>query len=133
MFSWLLLESYFNHVSDILGVAKLDPPKRAVLEDKEYKVTDDGKLVEMTSHMPILKRALFILRNFSATDVEKLRKSKIWQDVKTAEDARNGLMHQKRGVELTSFDLQRAETIRRSVVEFIRRVNTAIFRKSVDL
>ena len=34
MCSWMLLESYFNYISEVLSVADLDPHKRVVLEDK---------------------------------------------------------------------------------------------------
>lgn len=131
--SWMLLEAYFNYVSDILGEARLEPHKRILLEDKEFRLNEEGQVVEITSHMPILKRVLFILNEFSSLDAKKLKQSKRWHDIKSAEDLRNGLIHQKKGFTLQSFDVDIAETTRRSVVEFVKMANRAMFSKSLDL
>ena len=83
--------------------------------------------------MPILKRALFILQEFSHLDITKLKQSSTWQSIKGAEDLRNGLIHQKKGVSLERFTLKTAERTRQSVVDFVKLSNRAIFRKNLDL
>jgi hypothetical protein len=130
--SWLLLEAYLNDISDLLAKAKIDKFEKAILQHKGLAINEFGEIFESTSHLPTLKRALFVLNYFSRVDVKKLRKTKLWQEISWAECYRNELIHPKQ-FNLDQLDIRKAERVRKCVIDFIHRMNREVLSKDILL
>lgn len=130
--SWLLLEAYVNDVSDTLTAANIDIFTKAVLSHESFAVTDKGEIIKSTSHMPTLKRVLFVLRYFSKVDIKAFRQTKLWEEVTWAEEFRNQMIHPKL-FHIDQIDLKKAERTRACVVELIVKMNKSIFRRKISL
>lgn len=130
--SWILLEAYINHVSDILSAGKQGRYEKAILMHKSLQISDDGEIIEINSHLPTLKRALFILNYFSKANTQKLRQTQLWNHIKSAEELRNEIIHPKqfRSERLT---LQAAEITRESIIAFIKKIHRAVFHNTIVL
>jgi hypothetical protein len=131
--SWLLLEAYINYLGDILSRAKINPHERALLEDKELRINEDGVFIDKKSHSPVLKRVLFILHRFSTIDVKKLKQTDIWRDIKTCERIRNELIHPKSIDVIQNLTAKKAEEVRSSVISFIQKLNKAVLGRDIRL
>lgn len=134
--SWVLLEAYINYVSEVLSKANIESHERALLLDKELKLGDKGNFIEIRSHSPTLKRALFIIRRFSSTDIEDFKKTKIWKDIQKCEEIRNDLVHPK--VVTKKFlehqiSVKKAEIFRQGIVLFIQFIHQNVLRKKIVL
>jgi hypothetical protein len=131
--SWLLLEAYINYLGDILAKAKINPHERALLEDRELCINEDGVFIEKKSHSPVLKRVLFILHRFSTFDAKKLKQTDIWRNIKTCERIRNDLIHPKRIDAIQNLTVKKAEEMRSSVILFIQKLNKAVLGRDIRL
>lgn len=130
--SWLLLETYVNHISESLSVANLGVYEKGVLNQKMVRLDEDGKIKESGYHFPTLMRALFVLNTFSKEDTRKLRHSTMWTQIKKAEDYRNKMIHPKEFT-IKSINVKVAEETRDAIIELIKKMNYSIFRKKLTL
>ena len=134
--SWVLLEAYTNNLGEILSKAKIESHEKALLSDKELKLNDNGRFIEIRSHSPTLKRILFILQRFSSVEVEKFRETKIWQDIQKCEKIRNDLIHPKtitKNYLEHQITIKKAEKFRVDVVSFIKFINKKVLNKEMIL
>lgn len=134
--SWVLLEAYVNYLSEILAKAKIDTHETALLLDKDLRLNDDGVFTEVRSHIPTLKRVLFILRRFSDVDVQEFRSSTLWEEIQKCEKLRNDLIHPKA---LTTkyldhqITIKKSESFRATIISLIKTVNKKVLSKEIFL
>ncbi|MBS3050652.1 MAG: hypothetical protein J4400_00690 [Candidatus Aenigmarchaeota archaeon] len=130
--SWVLLEAYVNYAADILSVSKIKEHERLLLLDKELRLNDDGEFKETVSHIPTLKKSLFVLHRFSKINSKKFKRDQLWNDIKNCERVRNTIIHPKR-VDIDKFNVKQAQIMRESVINFIRKTNKAVFGKNIPI
>ncbi len=134
--SWVLLEAYVNYLSEILAKAKINPHETALLLDKDLRLNDDGIFIEVRSHIPTLKRVLFILRNFSDVDVDEFKNNTIWVEIQKCEKLRNDLIHPKT-LPAKYLDhqitIKKSEHFRVSIILLIKTVNKKVLNKDIIL
>lgn len=136
MNSWVLLEAYVNYLSEILAKAKIEAHEKALLLDKDLRLNDDGVFIETRSHIPTLKRLLFILRNFSDMDIEEFKNSIVWEEIQKCEKLRNDLIHPKT---LTTkyldhqITIKKSESFRANIISLIKTINKKVLNKDIIL
>lgn len=130
--SWMLFESYINSISLILVKGRLAPHEKAVLLDREIRIDDDGDMIDTNSHIPVLKRTLFLLSKFSQIDTKDLKQADLWKQIKGYENLRNEIMH-PRDFNTNRLDLDVAENMRNTIILFIKQIHKSVFNKSISI
>lgn len=135
--SWVLLEAYTNYLSEILSKAKIESHEKALLHDKELKLNELGQFVEIRSHSPTLKRALFVLQKFSTSfQIEEFRTSELWRNIQQCERTRNDLIHPKtitKDYLEHQITIKKAEKFREDIVLFIKYTGKKTLGKEILL
>lgn len=96
LLSWISLEAYVNSISISLSKGKrLDINELAFLNELEYRIDSEGKIIKNQIRPSTSKKLLFLLQNFSKKDVKKFKQTALWRNIQNFEDLRNKILHFK--------------------------------------
>ena len=122
--SWSALEAFVNLVLMISRPApKLELHEIAFLEEKEWKLDNDGEFQYVTAYQSTAKKMLFILNRFSSYGAKKFRQQKLWNRLKEAEKRRNNLIHPKGKITTREYESKVSISVNKTVVEAIKFLN----------
>jgi hypothetical protein len=132
LLSWICLESYVNAICDSLSTGKrIDDFQRAFLMEKDFRVNENGEVIENTARPPTLKKLVFIIQNFSAVDVKEFKQSPLWRNLQDFEDIRNRIVHHRESDEFTirQQDALNYNNLINQTVSYVGKLVTKVPRK----
>lgn len=129
--AWSALEGYINHIASIAKFAKkLESYEGAFLEEMDWKLGENGKFEKHIAYHSTSKKFLFLLDRFSAVEIVKFKQSRLWNDMKVAEDKRNNLTHPKEKISYNDLNAKDAENIDKTARSAILLLRKKVLKSS---
>ena len=123
--SWSALEAFVNLILVISRPApKLESHEVAFLEEKEWKLKDDGEFECVKAYQSTAKKILFILNRFSDHRAKKFKQQVLWNNLKRAEEYRNNLIHPKGKITARDYGSKASIFVNETVRDVIKFLNT---------
>lgn len=114
--AWAALEGYINNISSVAKFAsKLESYEKGFLEEVDWRMGESGRFEKYVHYQQTTKKFLFLLKRFSKVDLPKVKNSKLWNDLKSAEVVRNMLIHPKDGIRFKTLKVKEVEGIDNTV------------------